>query len=71
MPAMNPSARHACPRCYHGLFVNSVDAGEGVRVLLACPEPYCDYVLLLADQEASTSAAWNWSEITWFRREAS
>jgi hypothetical protein len=33
-----------CPRCDEELSVNPIGRGPGRGLMLACPEPYCDYV---------------------------
>jgi hypothetical protein len=54
---------HLCPRCDQPLHV--AEAGDNpVRpALLACPEPYCDYVLVLTDREAFSARKWSWPDM--------
>lgn len=61
---------HACPRCYETLRL--AEAGESRRraVLLACPEPYCDYVLVLTEHEAFSARKWSWPDLLRFTRAA-
>jgi hypothetical protein len=33
-----------CPRCDEVLAVSPVDGDRGRGLVLACPEPYCDYL---------------------------
>ncbi|MCY3000757.1 MAG: hypothetical protein NTV21_02970 [Planctomycetota bacterium] len=38
--------------------------------LLACPEPYCDYVLVLTEREAFSARKWSWPDLFRFTRAA-
>jgi hypothetical protein len=61
---------HACPRCYHNLRVAEVGQDPTRAVLLACPEAYCDYVLVLTEREAFSARKWSWPELLRFTRAA-
>jgi hypothetical protein len=60
-PSYDPM--QACPRCYEALRV--ADLGEdGARsMLLACPETYCDYVLVVTQRESFSGRKWSWPEL--------
>ncbi len=62
---------HACPRCYQGLRVANVGDDAPRAVLLACPEAYCDYVLVLTEREAFSARKWSWPDLFRFTRAAS
>jgi hypothetical protein len=70
---MQPTAEHACPRCYQALTLArpTVD-GSHSRVLLSCPETYCEYVLALSERElAALARRWAWLDFGWLLRAAS
>ena len=53
---MTPAAEtvHACPRCYQTLRPAHGRPEEGAAaLLLACPESYCDYVLVLTHENGA------------------
>lgn len=62
---------HACPRCYQELRVAEVSEDPGRALLLACPEPYCDYVLVLTERETFSARKWSWPDLFRFTRAAS
>jgi hypothetical protein len=69
---MHAQARHdhACPRCYHSLRVAEVGDDPKRAVLLACPEAYCDYVLVLTERETFSARKWSWPDRLRFARAA-
>jgi len=69
---MKLSQTHACPRCLVALAVSQSGDQRSHRVVLVCPEAYCDYVLVV-DERTSTPAAarWRLPDIGWFKRAAS
>jgi hypothetical protein len=60
----------ACPRCYQRLRVAKVEGEDARAVLLACPEPYCDYVLVVSPREAFSARKWSWPDLFRFVRAA-
>ena len=66
----DPKPDHACPRCYQELRVAEVSDHPSRSLLLACPEPYCDYVLVLTETEAFTARKWSWPDLFRFTRAA-
>lgn len=48
---MNLSIESICPRCGHLLAIVHVGAEHWHASILACPETYCDYVLVLGQRE--------------------
>lgn len=65
------NVEHACPRCYETLRVAQASDDCSRAVLLACPEPYCDYVLVLTESEAFSARKWSWPDMFRFTRAAS
>jgi hypothetical protein len=68
-PKIDPD--HVCPRCYQELKVVDVGDDPSRALLLACSEPYCDYVLVLTDKEAFSARKWSWPDLFRFTRAAS
>jgi hypothetical protein len=66
----SPEHGRACPRCYQGLRVAKVEDEDARAVLLACPEPYCDYVLVVSPREAFSARKWSWPDLFRFVRAA-
>ena len=67
-----PSHRHACPRCFGALVFDRPSDRPGRAVVLACPEAYCDYVLVLGERElASGTGGWGAAALAWIKRAAS
>ena len=63
---MTPAAEtvHACPRCYQTLRPAQGRPEEGTAaLLLACPESYCDYVLVLTHEERFSARKWSWPDL--------
>jgi hypothetical protein len=70
---MTPAAEtvHACPRCFQPLRPTQGRPEEGAKaLLLACPEPYCDYVLVLTRDEGFSARKWSWPDLFRFTRQA-
>jgi hypothetical protein len=61
---------HACPRCYQTLRVAEVGDHPARALLLACPEAYCDYVLVLTEHETFSARKWSWPDLFRFPRAA-
>ena len=68
---MQATVEHACPRCYQPLVTAQTGEDLGRRSLLACPEPYCDYVLVLTERESFSARKWSWPSLRWLSRAAS
>lgn len=63
--------QNLCPRCYQPLAVADVGDDPTRAALLACPEPYCDYVLVLTERETFSARKWSWPDMFRFTRAAS
>lgn len=61
---------HACPRCYETLRVAQAGEDPHRAMLLACPEAYCDYVLVLTESESFSARKWSWPDMLRFTRAA-
>ena len=59
-----------CPRCFETLRVTDTGPERERAALLACPEPYCDYVLVLTEREAFSARKWSWPDLFRFTRAA-
>jgi hypothetical protein len=59
---MEPKLEHACPRCYQPLRIVESRGGLRRSVLLACSEPYCDYVLVLPRRDVAREPVWRWTK---------
>jgi hypothetical protein len=66
----NSKPEHACPRCYQELRVVEASDDTARAVLLACPEAYCDYVLVLTERESFSARKWSWPDLFRFTRAA-
>ncbi|MCC7014398.1 MAG: hypothetical protein IT454_17695 [Planctomycetes bacterium] len=64
-------SQHLCPRCYQPLQVTEVGEDPSRAALMACPEPYCDYVLVLTERESFSARKWSWPDLFRFTRAAS
>ena len=65
------SDQHACPRCFGALALGRPGEWHGRAVVLACPEAYCDYVLVLGEREGAPAGGWGASAVDWIKRAAS
>lgn len=65
-----PQIEHACPRCYETLRVAQTVDDARSATLLACPEAYCDYVLVLTESEAFSARKWSWPDMLRLTRTA-